>query len=236
MDKKIFFIITCEHGGNRIPSPYRDLFRGHESLLHTHRGYDHGALRVAREIAAMLSAPLVVSTVSRLLIDLNRSPTHPKLYSEATRPASILLRKEIYERYYRPYRENITKQITQAIGSDHRVIHLSCHSFTPELNGEVRNADIGLLYDPSRDPEASLCRQWKAALKKAAPSLKTRMNYPYAGTSDGFTSTLRKQFSQQSYIGIELEINQKHVLAKGAHWQSIRTEVRKSFHEVVQGK
>ena len=29
-----------------------------------------------------------------------------------------------------------------------RVIHISSHSFTPELNGKVRRADVGLLYDP----------------------------------------------------------------------------------------
>lgn len=34
------------------------------------------------------------------------------------------------------------------------------------------------------------------------------MNYPYLGKSDGFTTSLRKQFPFQ-YIGIELEINQK---------------------------
>jgi len=34
------FIITCEHGSNRIPAPYRRLFRGQAALLDSHRGYD----------------------------------------------------------------------------------------------------------------------------------------------------------------------------------------------------
>src|ERR1700739_839489 len=38
------FIITCEHGGNRIPVPYRRLFRGQRALLDSHRGYDPGSL------------------------------------------------------------------------------------------------------------------------------------------------------------------------------------------------
>ena len=38
------FLFTCEHGGNRIPAPYRRLFRGQRALLDSHRGYDPGAL------------------------------------------------------------------------------------------------------------------------------------------------------------------------------------------------
>ena len=72
------FLITCEHGGNRVPAPYRRLFRGRRALLDSHRGYDPGALVMARALAAAFTAPLVTSTVSRLLIDLNRSTGHPQ--------------------------------------------------------------------------------------------------------------------------------------------------------------
>ena len=73
-------VITCEHGGNRIPVPYRDLFRGQQRQLASHRGYDPGALVMGRALAAAFAAPLVVSTVSRLLVDLNRSVGHPRLH------------------------------------------------------------------------------------------------------------------------------------------------------------
>ena len=72
-------IITCEHGGNRIPAPYRPLFRGMQAQLATHRGFDHGALVMARALAAAFKAPLISACVSRLLIDLNRSIGHPRL-------------------------------------------------------------------------------------------------------------------------------------------------------------
>jgi predicted N-formylglutamate amidohydrolase len=80
-------VITCEHGGNRIPVPYRNLFHAHQALLDSHRGYDPGALIMARALATAFAAPLVASTVSRLLVDLNRSVGHPRLHSEATRKA-----------------------------------------------------------------------------------------------------------------------------------------------------
>jgi hypothetical protein len=79
------FIITCEHGGNRIPTPYRLLFRGQGALLDSHRGYDPGSLVMAKALASACRAPLVASTTSRLLIDLNRSIGHPQLFSAVTR-------------------------------------------------------------------------------------------------------------------------------------------------------
>ena len=38
------------------------------------------------------------------------------------------------------------------------MIHLSSHSFTPELDGKVRKADIGLIYDPARQREGGSVR------------------------------------------------------------------------------
>src|SRR5690348_7421737 len=81
------YMVTCEHGGNRIPPRYRALFIGYEALLQTHRGLDPGALTLARELAAALHAPLVASVTSRLLVDLNRSSGHPQLYSQPVRQA-----------------------------------------------------------------------------------------------------------------------------------------------------
>ena len=129
------FMITCEHGGNRIPAPYRPLFQGRRALLDSHRGYDPGALVVAKELAKAFEAPLVTSTVSRLLVDLNRSIGHPELFSAATRGAPVNLRAKIVEQHYRPYRAHVERLVRQSVSRGRRVIHISSHSFTPELNG-----------------------------------------------------------------------------------------------------
>lgn len=227
------YLVTCEHGGNRIPREYLGLFDGWSELRRTHRGYDMGALRMARDFSKALSAPLLVSTISRLLIDLNRSPGHPKLYSDATRAAPAGVRQEIFTRHYLPYREGAESAIAAAIADGAQVVHLSCHSFTPALDGKVRDADIGLLYDPSRPGEVALCRRWKAALRVHAGLMKTRLNYPYTGTSDGFTVHLRRRFPADRYIGIELEINQKHVRGQGRHWDALRAAIVSSFREAA---
>jgi predicted N-formylglutamate amidohydrolase len=216
------FLITCEHGGNRIPAPYRRLFRGRRALLDSHRGYDAGALVMARELARAFGAPLVTSTISRLVVDLNRSLGHPQLFSVATRGAPASLRAEIVERHYLPYRAHVERLVRQSASRSRRVIHISSHSFTPELDGKVRRADVGLLYHPGRHGEAELCARWKASLAASAPGLRVRRNYPYAGKGDGLTSHLRLRFPPSTYVGIELEVNQDFVRASGRRWTALR--------------
>jgi predicted N-formylglutamate amidohydrolase len=226
-------IITCEHGGNRVPRHYRHLFAGFEALLATHRGHDPGACVLAKQMAAAFAAPLFVSTTSRLLIDLNRSIGHPKLYSEATRPAPAAVRREILEAHYLPYRNQVEAHIAGEVAQGRRVIHISSHSFTPVLDGEVRNADIGLLYDPGRAIEARLCLDWQAALKSRAPEIRVRRNYPYTGKSDGFTAYLRRQFAEGTYAGIELEVNQQQVLQGGHGWRRLRKAIAAALQAAI---
>jgi len=222
-------VITCEHGGNRIPSPYRDLFQVHKALLDSHRGYDPGALIMARALATAFAAPLVSSTVSRLLVDLNRSVGHPHLHYEATYNTPAKVRQRILKHYYQPYRAQAERLVRQAIAHHGQVIHLSSHSFTPELDGKVRNADIGLLYDPVRPGEADLCERWKTTLKACAPNLRVRRNYPYAGKGDGLTAWFRQRLPPGDYVGIELEINQKHIIRAGRHWTDLRKVIVESL-------
>jgi predicted N-formylglutamate amidohydrolase len=222
-------VITCEHGGNRIPASYRELFHDRQALLDSHRGYDPGALIMARALATAFAAPLVASTVSRLLVDLNRSVGHPCLYSEATRKAPAEVRRRILKDYYQPYRAQAERFVRHAIAEHSVVVHLSSHSFTPELNGKVRDADIGLLYDPARPGEADLCECWKASLQVCAPDFTVRRNYPYAGKGDGLTTWFRRRLPPGAYVGIELEVNQKHFVRTGGHWTAMRKVIVESL-------
>ncbi|HYD80422.1 MAG TPA: N-formylglutamate amidohydrolase [Paucimonas sp.] len=218
-------IVTCEHGGNHIPLEYRDRFRDAGEALRSHRGYDAGALTMARDFADALQAPLFASTTSRLLIDLNRSLGHPGLYSEYSRTLAPAERRRLVESHYLPHRQRIEEAVAGMVANGGRVVHLASHSFTPELNGKVRNADIGLLYDPGREEERRFCRGWGAALGAALPGSRTRFNYPYAGKSDGLATFLRRRFAGEVYIGVEVEINQGHVMQGGRHWRILRERV-----------
>ena len=178
---------------------------------------------MAKALAGAFAAPLIASTVSRLVIDLNRSIGHPQLWSAATRGAPRQLRTRIVEQYYRPYRTEVERQVKRAVSRGRRVIHVSSHSFTPVLDGKVRRADVGLLYDPARRGEADLCARWKASLAAIAPQIRVRRNYPYEGKGDGLTSALRVAFPSSAYVGIELEINQEIVAVGGRRWATLRS-------------
>ncbi len=112
------------------------------------------------------------------------------------------------------------------------MVHVSCHSFTPELGGKVRNADLGLLYDPARASEAAFCRRWQALLGKRMPGLAVRRNYPYQGKADSFTTELRRRFADDQYSGIEIEVNQSR-LAGGRAWTALRQAIIDSLRAAL---
>jgi predicted N-formylglutamate amidohydrolase len=216
-----FAIVSCEHGGNRVPAAYAALFRDHRRLLDTHRGYDPGSLDLARACARRLEAPLHFSTVTRLLVELNRSPGHRSLFSSVTKTLPRAEREALLAEYYLPYRQAVEDEIKAAIAGGRRAVHFSLHTFTPRLDGEVRRADVGLLYDPRRSGETALCAVLKDALSTRRPDLVCRMNYPYQGKSDGFTTALRRKWPATAYVGIEVEVNQKWPLGDRGAWRRL---------------
>lgn len=203
-------------------------------MLASHRGFDAGALLMARDLAAVLLAPLVSATVSRLLVDLNRSLTHPKVFSANLDGIPANIKAQIVRQHYQPYRDEMEKQVKLGISQGKRLVHVSCHSFTPVLDGKVRNCDIGLLYDPVRPGESEVCKAWQAAIHASNPPLKVRRNYPYAGKNDGLTTALRQRYSADDYVGIELEINQKHILGSAGHWKKCREILIQSLLSVLE--
>jgi len=201
-------IISCEHASASVPDPYAGLFAGTSHILKTHRGYDIGALEVGRRIEA-LAEEVFYGRCSRLLIDLNRSRHHPHIFSSFSRNLPISERERIFTDWYDPFRTLVLQALEQMLVRHGEVLHLSLHSFTLILDGVVRPNDIGILYDPSRHREKEFARQLAAAMRAVRAGLTIRMNYPYRGTSDGHTTALRRRFSTEGYLGIELEINQR---------------------------
>ncbi len=208
MADPVALVLSCEHAGNRIPAPWRTLFRGQQASLNSHRGYDIGALACARALARRLGTPLLYADTSRLLIDLNRSPHHPALYSEITRALPPADKQRILARHYLPHRNRVEDRISGQIAAGRRVLHVAVHSFTPTLEGVTRRADIALLYDPARRLEVRSCRAWQQALERECDFI-VRRNYPYRGVSDGLTRYLRTRFRPAVYAGVELELNQR---------------------------
>jgi len=231
---RLAFLVTCEHGGNRTPAPFSTLFRGHERLLASHRGYDAGALEMGRDLARLLGAPYVAATVSRLVVELNRPPDDPAFFSSIMQRAPERYRALASRRYAVPHRHRIDAIVAAALAAGRRVVHIGAHSFTPVRNGVVRDADVGLLYDPRRPFEHALCARWKAALRRVAPQWTVRLNYPYRGSDPGLTTELRRAHAPDDYAGIEIELNQKWPRAGGRRWDTARALVLASLAAAVQ--
>lgn len=223
-------VVSCEHGGNDVPKAYATLFRDAQKVLDSHRGYDPGSLEIGRYFGKRFAAPLVAATVTRLLVEINRSLHHASLFSEWSAPLPAADRQKLIDMYYRPYRDCAEALVRDTIQNGKRVVHISMHTFTPVLNGRPRRADVGLLYDPQRTSETKLCKLWQKTLVEKCPELVVRRNYPYRGASDGFTTALRKRYSDGDYCGIELELNQKW-LSERAGWRTLIRDVADAFDE-----
>jgi len=226
-------VLTCEHGGHRVPSGLKELFAGADEVLQSHRGWDLGALPLAKRFAAVCDEPLFSSTVSRLVVELNRSLGHPRLFSEFTQKMTPQERRVLLRKYWYPHRSEVEEQIRLLIDAGETVIHLSVHTFTETFEGKQRTTDVGLLYDPQRARERSIASEWRREIARWDSSLVVRRNDPYKGNSDGFTTYLRRQFPEDSYLGLELEVCQKFFLTGGAKWRSLMTLLPASFLSAI---
>ena len=228
-------VLSCEHGGASVPQRYRHLFdsKPARDALRGHRGSDLGALRLARSLERRHRVPLYASTVTRLLVDLNRSLGHPQLFSEFTRDLDPAELESLLDRHYFPHRTAVESWIDARVRRGDQVLHLGVHSFVPQIDGRTRTADIGLLYDPSRSPERRFCDRWKSSLHETAPELRVRRNYPYLGRSDGFTTHLRRALGSPQYLGIELEVNQR-VLRTDENQRFLARVISDSLHAVLR--
>jgi len=229
-----YILISCEHGGNEVPPRFAQLLDGAEGVLEGHRGWDPGALAISRRLAGALGAPLFHTAVTRLLVDCNRSLHSPTLFTEFSRALSPDARAALLRKYYHPHRDAVAAEARRAIEAGGRAVHLSMHTFTPMFNGLRRSCDVGLLYDPSRPLERSYCADLKGKLSTIAPGLRVRRNYPYRGTYDALVTTLRRELPAESYLGIEIEMNQEFPVRDPAGWEGLQDAVVAAVKEKTE--
>jgi predicted N-formylglutamate amidohydrolase len=215
------FVVSVEHATNRVPARYRKLFASAGKALDSHRGWDRGARSLGASLARGLGAPLFVASVSRLVIDTNRSLGNRGCFSEWTRRLESNEREALVARYWEPFRSATRTAIAGMVRSNARVVHVSCHSFTPVFGGKVRSVDVGLLFDPARKAERALAERVRAALAKELPALRARFNQPYRGVTDGHTASLRRELRARDYLGLELEVSQA-IVANPRSFRALR--------------
>jgi len=230
-------VVTCEHATRQVPSQVRRLFQSAAArrALDSHRGWDPGSAELGRYLAKALDAPLFSVKASRLLVEVNRSLHHPELFSEFSSALTGPQRRKVILSYYDAHRRRVIDAIRSKLGAGRTVLHLGIHTFTPRLHGVVRNADVGLLYDPQQPRERAFCRDWKQFLAHLAPDLRIRRNYPYFGAADGLTTWLRRELNTPRYLGIELEVNQRFTRPRRrADWRRLLPVLRDSLRAAIE--
>ncbi|MFT5895546.1 MAG: putative N-formylglutamate amidohydrolase [bacterium] len=171
-------LLVCEHAGREVPQRLNSLGLPKSALLQ-HIAYDIGAEATARLISKKLNTPLIIQRYSRLVIDCNRPPgaadSMPEVSHGTRVPGNDHLdehqRQSRIVEIFAPF----DSQVTQHLGLGTCRWAFSIHSFTPELNGNKRPWDIGLLY--REDTETSI--RIASAARKLYPKLEIGLNEPY---------------------------------------------------------
>jgi predicted N-formylglutamate amidohydrolase len=180
------YMLLCEHASNAIPARYNRL--GLEPPeLQRHIAWDIGVAPIARELSALIDAPLVLAGYSRLLIDCNRpigAPTSiPEISEKTTIPGNAALSAE--ERAYRaatfywPFQKEVARILDQRQSKGMPTIVFGVHSFTPVFKGFVRPWHGGILFRKAE--------RFGHALVQAlqAPNLNIVANEPYQIDDEG---------------------------------------------------
>ena len=205
--KNTVLILSCTHGVNTVPPELLDIFDHHKKILNSRHAFDPGCLDLTRYLSQHIRCEYTSSSVTHLLVDCNRYTKNDRCFSRFTRYLSLDIKQKIIEQYYQPFNQATHKLIQDHIDAGDQVLHISLRTFQPIIHGLYRNAAIGILYDPHRHAEKEVARIWRGLLLQQSPAYRVRMNYPYAGIKFNLQKSLRKQYMEADYLGLQLTVN-----------------------------
>lgn len=208
------FLLACDHASNRIPSTYGTLGLSPVDRVR-HIAWDPGALPVALRLSQMLDAPLVASTVSRLVIDCNRDHDAPDLIptkSERTEiPGNVGVgareRAARIAAFHTPFHGALDELITRRLAAAQPTVLVTVHSFTPVYKDVARPWPIGLIHGH----DVRLTRALADALIADAPGLNLGWNEPYSALN-GVTYTLEHHGHARGLDATMIEIRHDEIL------------------------
>lgn len=208
------FVLVCDHASNRFPERYGTLgLLPHQRLMHI--AWDPGALPVALRLSELLDAPLVHSTVSRLIIDCNRDQDAidliPVISERTDIAANIGLpdteRGFRIAQYHAPFHAAIDALLAQREAAGQRTILVTVHSFTPVYKDVQRPWPIGLIHGA----EERFSHALAAALRAEDPELNVGWNEPYSARN-GVTYTLEHHGDGRGLDCTMIEIRHDEIL------------------------
>ncbi|WP_192964829.1 N-formylglutamate amidohydrolase [Phycobacter azelaicus] len=200
-------LILCEHASYDIPDRYNGLGLA-EADRTSHAAWDPGARAVSLALAKALDAPMVASTVSRLVYDCNRPPearSAMPVKSEVIEvPGNVGLtaqaREERVRTVYKPFCNAVSAVLAARKAAGRETVLVTVHSFTPVYFGTHRAVEIGILHDSdSRLADAMLAEAHRL------PDRQIARNEPY-GPEDGVTHSLRLHGLENGLANVMIEV------------------------------
>lgn len=177
-------VLIADHASNRVPRCLQQLGLS-EDVLSSHIAWDAGTANVARSLAELLDAPLLLSNYSRLVIDCNRDAGSEQSVLEASDGVQIPGNSGLSDIHvasrihtlFTPYHDALEALLDAR--KNRATTVLSIHSFSPVLRGEARPWSIGVCYGD--DPR--LARALLPVLGAIAPN-PIGDNQPYSIEND----------------------------------------------------
>lgn len=200
--------LTCDHASARLPAPLRwpaqDL-----DWVGTHWSYDLGARALADALSQRLSAPLVSSRFTRLLVDPNREPTQDSFIVRQIQTTPLKLNSNLApeqlewrrDALHTAYHRAIDQALTQHKKKHSEPLLLSIHTFTPVYQGQPRPMHGGVLFDAQDELAKQLC----AGLVRLG--WRFEENAPYSGYA-GLIHGIAQHGRAHNCRYLELEVRQ----------------------------
>lgn len=211
------FFMVSDHGGRFVPKKLGDMGVSKEDW-ERHIAYDIGISGVGRVLHERLRASFIEQNYSRLVIDCNRAPSHPTSIPymsdgtkiDANKDLSVQERDLRQREIFSPYHEFIKKKLEDFLRerAGEGGCFISLHSFTPEMNGQKRPWDIGLLHD--HDGESALIMRH---LLEKEGGLIIGDNEPYRLNALN-EYTVPYHAASRNIVALEIEIRQDLIMTQ----------------------
>ncbi|MEM9207939.1 MAG: N-formylglutamate amidohydrolase [Pseudomonadota bacterium] len=199
-------LLVCDHASRRFPEAVGDL--GVDPIVRRcHLAWDIGAGALTEHLAASLGATAVLASYSRMVVDCNRNLMDPNAFIEfgdgVVIHGNCALSQHDKDRraqeLYWPYHYAISHELRRLSSNEFLPAFFAIHSFTPVLNGEPREWEIGVLWDADRPTAEVIINGFRAAGYHVGD------NEPYSGKAPmDFTVDHHAESAGLPHVGIEI--------------------------------
>lgn len=199
-------LLVCDHASCRFPKSLGDM--GLDPFARRcHLAIDIGAGPLTESLAESLGVTAVTQNYSRLVVDCNRQLMDPSAFLEygdgilvpGNRNLHLAEKDMRASALYWPYHCAIDEQIQRLRKARPLPVFISIHSFTPVLNGESRQWQIGVLWDKDENVKQVFLEGFRDAGYYVGD------NVPYSGKApQDFTIDHHAEEINLPHVGLEI--------------------------------